>query len=522
MAARSLASGRTLASGRALIGPGAAAGMEAASGQYLSRASNSTLQMGDVDFTLGCWFKLTGVVDGGNFPLISKYSVDTDNLEYLLAVLGYPVETQFRVYGEASSDGKYDGQDFIVEPASPVVNRNDGLWHFVLLWYDKTLGKIFIQVDNGAITGKTHTGGAFAGSAEFRIGSAVDTITPTAGMACSVANAFVCKRLMGPTERADLYSRKPGWVQLGSAAVKTAMQFDGLTNFLQQATSSNVSPSGSWSLSCWIKPDQIDNARWIYATIDNGALFFRNGFAVGYNGTQGNLPEMDFYIQPAYDNDPGGFCGSQSNNPGGVVTPSPGNWIHVVFIYDDTTKEMIQVLNNQAPCVEAGSLNSPDGYTPSAVTVTCGKNLSPFLGTGFFGGLMSCMGMFSGHLSASQITALFGNGVPLRYADLGSALQAITLGYWDFGEIHQGQLDSFGSSHWSDSNLSLTAATGLIADGSQNEQDTMAAWWDLSEVSGSRVDSSGNAQTLTDNGGVPQVVGVNGSVPRILVSRILV
>ena len=72
-------------------------------GEYLSRADNADLSMGDIDFTIGGWFKPLSI---NQFPinqhrLIGKASTLTR--EYYIAIEGAEGEIAFHVSADGSS-----------------------------------------------------------------------------------------------------------------------------------------------------------------------------------------------------------------------------------------------------------------------------------------------------------------------------------------------------------------------------------------------------------------------------------
>ena len=119
---------------------------------WLSCASNSTLQTGDIDFELGVWVYLDSTA--ANNYLISK---DEANREYLLYtdVGGTPFFYVFNVGGSKNY------------AAAPALSTNT--WYFIRAWYDHTAQTVNIQVNNGSIYSTSNAGyiprvatGAFA------------------------------------------------------------------------------------------------------------------------------------------------------------------------------------------------------------------------------------------------------------------------------------------------------------------------------------------------------------------------
>lgn len=176
-----------------------AAQFTAANTEYLSVASNATLQTGDIDYTIACWVYLD-----------SKTT-------YRLLVMkdGFPTAGQ-REYGLTYDFGA-DRFVFAVFTATDVARQAvanslgspaTGTWYLVIGWHDSVANTVNIQVNNGTVD-STSTGGAL---------QAASTAPVTFGAASGFAfyhdgrldEALFTKQVLSSEQRAALYHSTSG------------------------------------------------------------------------------------------------------------------------------------------------------------------------------------------------------------------------------------------------------------------------------------------------------------------------
>jgi len=170
--------------------------------EYLSRASNASLQCGDIDFTVLGWIYMDDETD--NNRIIAKdHTSPAGAREYLLT------------YRQTSDRFEY----FVFTPtdvAVQVVANTFGApttatWYFVVAWHNASANTINIQVNDGGVD-STATGGALqaAGGAEFRVGAAVYDGGGFGFHSGRLDQAGFWKRVLTPTERTWLYNSGNG------------------------------------------------------------------------------------------------------------------------------------------------------------------------------------------------------------------------------------------------------------------------------------------------------------------------
>lgn len=137
---------------------GNAATLVAASSQYLSLATNASVEGGDVDYTIGFWMK-TNSTATGYVPL----GKDTDTgREYYFFKPDSSFDFQFSVFRSTTA----------VTALLDIGSYSSGVWYCVIGWHDATANTVNISV-NDITPASTATGGALDAvtSAQFRIGA---------------------------------------------------------------------------------------------------------------------------------------------------------------------------------------------------------------------------------------------------------------------------------------------------------------------------------------------------------------
>lgn len=171
-----------------------AAQFASANSEYLSHASNTDLQTGDVDFTFAFWVLLDSLT--GDRQFVSK---DTNT--------GREYTVQYRAGTGFRGTVFMGGVDKIATASfTPTVTA----WYLVCFWHDATANTVNISVNNGA-TNSTATGGALdaATATEFNLGR-----RPYPGfqeyLSGRMQNVGFWKRVLTGAERTALYNGGAG------------------------------------------------------------------------------------------------------------------------------------------------------------------------------------------------------------------------------------------------------------------------------------------------------------------------
>jgi hypothetical protein len=142
---------------------GNCADFELANSEYLSCASNATLQMGDIDFTIAAWVNLE--TKSQDMQIVAK-DVDTPGssrdytLDFALASLMF----RFYINGGGAPDLIVSSAD-LFDPALAT-------WFLLVAWHNAAADTLNLQVNNGTPNSHTTSGTVpQTSSAEFRIGA---------------------------------------------------------------------------------------------------------------------------------------------------------------------------------------------------------------------------------------------------------------------------------------------------------------------------------------------------------------
>jgi hypothetical protein len=163
----------------------------AANSEYLSRASNSSLQCGDIDFTFSCWIYSTAWATAS---LVTKDDDAASSRDYTVDIsTNVP-----RFY--------INGSVFVSGPAS----LSDSNWYFIVAWHDAAANTVNIQVNNGTVQ-STGTSGEVphTSSAQFRIGAREYASFPDYFTGIIDEVGF-WKRVLTADERTALYNAGSG------------------------------------------------------------------------------------------------------------------------------------------------------------------------------------------------------------------------------------------------------------------------------------------------------------------------
>jgi hypothetical protein len=178
---------------------GNARDFELSASETLSIASNSSLQTGDIDFTLAAWVQFESQAgDGG---VVGKYGYDANTREYLVQ---YRVTQRYLAFLVSAN-----GTAFSEVQASNFGTLSLATWYFVVAWHDATANTINIQVNNSSPNSTSHSTGVLASSSLFRIGGVGNG---------SIINYFdglidevgFWKRVLTSDERTELYNSGAG------------------------------------------------------------------------------------------------------------------------------------------------------------------------------------------------------------------------------------------------------------------------------------------------------------------------
>lgn len=145
-----------------LGGADKAAGFVRASGMFLSRADNPVLDRGDTNFAVQAWVYLQSK-PAGPMVIASKWDTAGNQKGWIL----YWDNATDRFIFSISADGTAVASVSATTFGAPAL----ATWYLVSADHNATTNFIKISVNDGAMNSTAHSGGAFANTAEFRIGA---------------------------------------------------------------------------------------------------------------------------------------------------------------------------------------------------------------------------------------------------------------------------------------------------------------------------------------------------------------
>ena len=134
----------------------------ASGNQYISRADNPSLSMGDIDFTISAWVYMDSV-PGASSIILGKFEAALGQREYLLAYVTSPSGFRFVVSNDGTASPYVDATNF----GAP----STATWYHIIAWHDAAANTINIKVNNGTTNSTAHTTGVFNSTAAFQIGA---------------------------------------------------------------------------------------------------------------------------------------------------------------------------------------------------------------------------------------------------------------------------------------------------------------------------------------------------------------
>lgn len=173
---------------------GDAAHFVRASSQRLTRADNASLSTGDIDFTLGGWFRNTS--KPAAMYLAAKGDFSGANLEWALQY----------------DDGGDRFRFFILEAITIVTDTQigspaNGTWYFIVAGHDSVNNLIFLSINDGAVDTAAHVLGTVDSTAAFTLGARSDAALHYDG---DIDQAFFFKRVLSAADITYLYNSGNG------------------------------------------------------------------------------------------------------------------------------------------------------------------------------------------------------------------------------------------------------------------------------------------------------------------------
>lgn len=138
---------------------GNAAFFVAANAESLSETDTADISVGDIDFAISCWVKITAL---GSMTAASQYDATGNQRSWRLGYNGANGRFEFTVSNDGSATRVAVADTF----GAPATN----VFYFLYGFHDSVNNLVGISVNNGALDTTSHTLGVFNSTADFSIG----------------------------------------------------------------------------------------------------------------------------------------------------------------------------------------------------------------------------------------------------------------------------------------------------------------------------------------------------------------
>lgn len=210
--------------------------------QWFSLASNSSLQTGDIDFTVFAAVYFTSL--SNYYNIVGKDGSSSGQREYVLFYDHLANRLAFSVF-KATDSGAQVNADYL---GVPVINT----WYFVLAWHDSVNDQVCIQVNGGRVN-KLATGGSLqaASSGEFRIGHSekFQTSFSLPSLPGRINAVGFAKRILNRTERETLwgdgYGKAYPWVASTGGSIASGSAIADATRVINAIEGTGVTLSAT-------------------------------------------------------------------------------------------------------------------------------------------------------------------------------------------------------------------------------------------------------------------------------------
>lgn len=179
------------------------ADFDEATDEELIHSSNSSLQMGDISFTVAAWVRIEAKV-GHDLGIIGKRDLEAIAGNEAFGEYDLRLDNQFDRFQWQLNAGSGPSLLYANTLGSPAI----ATWYYVIAQYDAPNTDMGIMVNNGHLDILHHVGGAQITTDTFRLGNVDGTGTHHFnGLIDSVS---VWKRLLTAAEKTQLYNNGNG------------------------------------------------------------------------------------------------------------------------------------------------------------------------------------------------------------------------------------------------------------------------------------------------------------------------
>ena len=378
------------------------------SNNYIEIPNNSTLQPSNI--TVSCWVNVAASGSAANGYFINKIHTSGNSVSYGIYKPGAPTFI-IKVGGVIKYSPAY-GTDI----------QGQG-WHHLLGTYDGSHIRLYV---NGVEVG---TGTAETGAIEYTdekayIGSFEPTLIEIDG---EISNAQIWNTALSASEVTTLYNsgvplltgtqpqeaNLKAWWKLNESAnweadaastwqipdnrsaYPQSFNFDGSNDYIDCGTDSSLNITGNLSVSTWFKTSNTGSNK-VIVNRDTGAS--NRVWQIAINSSNKVIAQFR------------GASTAQATSP--LTTYADGKWHHAVAVYEPSVSVKLYI---DGDLVDTDTTSIPASLTDAASTPLYIGAYSSFASEKFNGEISNNQ-VWDTNLSASQVTELYNNGVPLTTA----------------------------------------------------------------------------------------------------------
>lgn len=394
--------------------------------EYLSVASNSSLQVGNEPFCICGWVYLS--TNATTQSLFSKYNTSS-NRQFLVDYVTGTNRFRFVVSPDGSATVTQVYANNFGAPST-------GTWYFICAWHDSVGDTVNIQVNNGTADSAAFVGGVFpTGNGDFTIGSNSGGGSYLNGYADEIG---FWKRLLTTEEKTRLYNSGNGitypfnsildrivsyWTldeTAGNAADScdaNTLSAEGSATFgpgkiengsvltrvndtddfaIANSSQIGLGPLGGFSVQAWVNFASLPASGFTYGIISKWSSSGNFSFDLPFKNVAGTYR---FQVNSTTD-------GSSVTTGNFDYTPSTDTWYHLVWSYDATGGTCILYINGVAQ-VQATSLSTSIYNGTASFRV---GNTGQLDVNRYFDGRIDEVGFWLRTLSAAEAAYLYNNG----------------------------------------------------------------------------------------------------------------
>lgn len=341
------------------------ASFASASSQYLRRAIDAELTVGDIDFTVACWLRMASKT--ADMVAVAHYLSAGDqrawNISYRQA------SDRLRLGLTSNGTAGTFVELYAGTLGSPALNTP----YLCVIWHNATANTINIQINNGTVDSAAHATGVFSSTGDFTIGAIANPLQYWDGLVDEVG---LWKRVLTADERTKLYNAGAGvtYPDFGEASLALTAPTSYRTYQRNSNNQADIAISGtyvgaptaieaSWNGGDWTTLDAAPAGGAYSGTLTNqsagqGTLTVRFANDTGVTATVAYVGIGDIYAIAGQSNASGRGENNQSYSHGTLKASLFGNdyaW-HELTDPTDSIVDQVDAVSQEPAAPPSGSI----------------------------------------------------------------------------------------------------------------------------------------------------------------------